>query len=195
MSMAGIVLAGGRSTRMGGGDKALSVLGGETLLVRAITRLAGQVDEIAVSSNRLSMTAAPGITLLADATQTFEGPLAGIHAGLVWTRSRGHAALASAAVDTPFFPLGLVQRLAAGDPARIQVARSAGRVHPVFALWPVEALDPLAAFLAQAQTRKVMAFLDEFGFDAIDFDSDPFDPFFNVNTPDDLAEAERLNQS
>lgn len=191
MSVAGLVLAGGRSTRMGGSDKAMTVLGGQTLLARAVARLAPQVKDLAVSSNRLQGEAVD-LPILADATPTFDGPLAGIEAGLQWAKLRGHASLASVAVDTPFFPPDLVQCLSVGDPARIQVARSGGRNHPVFALWPIAALEPLTAFLARAETRKVMAFLDEFGFEAVDFASNPFDPFFNVNTPDDLAEAERL---
>ncbi|MBL0936537.1 MAG: molybdenum cofactor guanylyltransferase MobA [Rhizobiaceae bacterium] len=191
MSICGLVLAGGRSTRMGGSDKAMTILAGQTLLDRAVARLSSQVDDVVVSSNMLGPDAV-NAPVIADATATFDGPLAGIQAGLQWAQPRGHASLASVAVDTPFFPPDLVQRLCAGDSARIQVARSGGRVHPVFALWPIAALDPLTAFLTRAETRKVMAFLDEFGFDAIDFASEPFDPFFNVNTPDDLAEAERL---
>lgn len=193
MSIAGLVLAGGRSTRMGGSDKAMTVLGGQTLLDRAIARLSSQVDEIVVNSNMLGPDAI-NAPVIADATANFEGPLAGIEAGLQWAKARGHASLASVAVDTPFLPPDLVQCLSVGDPARIQVARSGGRNHPVFALWPIAALEPLTAFLARAETRKVMAFLDEFGFEAVDFASVPFDPFFNVNTPDDLAEAERLIQ-
>ncbi len=191
MSRAGIVLAGGRSTRMGGSDKAMTVLGGRTLLSRAVERLAPQVDALAVSSNTL----APGeidAPVFADAVQTFEGPLAGVHAGLEWARSQGHTALVSVAVDSPFFPGNLVESLSHGDRSRIIVARSAGRNHPVFALWPIAALDPLAAFLERAETRRVVAFLGEFGFDTVEFDAEPFDPFFNVNTPEDLAEAERL---
>lgn len=190
MSVAGLILAGGRSTRMGGNDKAMTVLGGQTLLARAIARLAPQVDDLAVSSNTLQHAAGPPI--LPDATPDFSGPLAGIQAGLQWAKSSGHRALASVAVDSPFFPGDLVLRLAEGSPTHIHVARSAGRVHPVFALWPIAAMDPLSAFLARARTRKVMAFLDEFGFHTVDFASEPFDPFFNINTPDDLAEAERL---
>lgn len=191
MSRAGIVLAGGLSTRMGGSDKAMTVLGGRTLLSRAVERLAPQVDALAVSSNTL----APGkidAPVLADAVQTFEGPLAGVHAGLKWAKSGGHTALASVAVDSPFFPGDFVESLSHGDRSRIIVARSADRNHPVFALWPIAALDPLAVFLERAATRKVMAFLTEFGFDSVEFDAEPFDPFFNVNTPEDLAEAERL---
>lgn len=191
MSTAGIVLAGGRSTRMGGGDKAMTVLAGHTLLARAIARLAPQVDALAVSSNTLA-PGTIGVPVLADGVQTFEGPLAGVHAGLEWAKSQGHTALASVAVDSPFFPGNLVESLSHGDRSRIIVARSAGRNHPVFALWPIAVLDPLAAFLERAETRKVMAFLTEFGFDSVEFDVEPFDPFFNVNTPEDLAEAERL---
>ncbi|MFN3764231.1 MAG: molybdenum cofactor guanylyltransferase MobA [Aliihoeflea sp.] len=192
MSVAGLVLAGGRSTRMGS-DKAMTILGDRTLLARAVARLEPQVDELSVNSNLLQAEAA-GVPVIADATPTFEGPLAGIQAGLQWAQSRGHSALASVAVDSPFFPETLVHQLATGDPARIQVARSIGRVHPVFALWPVTALEPLSNFLARAETRKVMTFLDEFGFDGVDFPTEAFDPFFNVNTPDDLAEAERISR-
>lgn len=194
MSVGGLILAGGRSTRMGGSDKAMTFLGGRTLLAHAIARLAPQVDELAVSSNTLD----PGsidVPIIADATRTFDGPLAGILAGLELAKSSGHRAVASVAVDSPFFPHDLVRRLAEGDGQRVRVASSGGRTHPVFALWPVASFEPLGAFLARGETRKVMAFLDEFGFDEVEFATAPFDPFFNVNAPGDLVEAGLILES
>lgn len=190
MTVAGIILAGGRSTRMGGVDKATLALSGETLLDRAIRRLAIQVDDLAINSNLL--TGHADYPVLRDATTSFDGPLAGVLAGLEWAIKGQHDAVLTVAVDTPFFPGDLAARLATTATNRIAVARSGGRIHPVFALWPRGALDPLRSFMERGETRKVMAFLDQFGFDPVDFDQIPIDPFFNINTADDLVEAERL---
>lgn len=197
MRLAGVILAGGRSSRMEGRDKALLALGGKTLAARACDRLARQVATVALSFNddprRLSL---PGVAVVADADDSRAGPLAGILAGLRWASPRCEA-LASVAVDTPFFPPDLVRRLAAAappgaPPGAIVVAASAGRRHPTFALWPVGIADALAAYLAGGG-RKAGAFIDAHAHVAVDFPATHgFDPFFNVNTPADFAEAEEI---
>jgi molybdopterin-guanine dinucleotide biosynthesis protein A len=193
MRTAGVILAGGRSTRMGGRNKALVEIDGTTLLQYVLDRFSPQVDTVAINSN----VPMPGqnLPVLRDATATFDGPLAGILAGLNWARSQGFDRLATVAVDTPFFPADLVHRLGAADPIRIALARSGMRNHPVFAMWPVAAGEKLHDFLKRGETRRVMSFLESYGYETVDFPADPFDPFFNVNTPEDLLKATEIHRA
>lgn len=190
MMIAGVILAGGRSSRMGGRNKAFVEIEGVSLLQRAVARLSPQVDALAINAN-VSIDDQP-LPVLPDATTTFDGPLAGVLAGLIWAKANGWERLATAAVDTPFFPPDLVESLAANNTPRIILARSGSRDHPVFALWPVAALDPLKAFLDRGETRRVMTFLEDYGYESVDFSVEPFDPFFNINTPQDLTTAVRI---
>lgn len=199
----GVILAGGRATRMGGGDKCLLDLGGQTLLARIVARLSGQVDAMILNANGdPSRFAAYGLPVVPDSMAGHPGPLAGVLAGLDAGAARGAERIITVAGDTPFFPRDLAAGLIAAaqreetplalaatpDPER-GVAR-----HPTFGLWPVSLRDDLRRSLA-AGTRKVVAWTDPHGcatalFDAAD------DPFFNVNTPEDLAIArERLSQA
>lgn len=199
-SVAGVILAGGLSRRMGGGDKALAQFDGKPLVARVIERLRGQAGPIALNANgdprRFS---AFGLPILADATADFAGPLAGVLAGMRWAASAAPKSrfIVTAACDTPFFPRDLVERLldAAGEnAARIALAASAGRVHPVFALWPVALAADLADCLDRGQ-RKVQSFVDGHPHVVVEFAltaEGGLDPFFNANTPEDLAVAERL---
>ena len=189
--IAGLILAGGRSSRMGGINKAYAELGGKTLLARSIERLRPQVSQLAVNANDGAETFdTGGLLLLPDAFAGYVGPLAGIHAGLAWAAGLVDVThLATVSVDAPFIPLDLVERLAAEDPRRVAVASSANRLHPTCALWPVETVTSVEAFLHRGETRRVMTFIEQTGHRAVDFDAGPFDPFFNVNTPDDLAVA------
>lgn len=190
----GLVLAGGLGTRLGGVDKALVRLGGSSLVEHALTRLAPQVAAVAISANgdpgRFAMCRA---VVLPDTVPGFRGPLAGILAGLEWTARRDERHMVSVAVDTPFFPRNLMTRLGGAvlDPDGIVVARSRGRLHPVFALWPVSCREALERFLDEDKVGRVMDFIETQGLVAIDFDdvTGGVDPFFNINTPDDLATA------
>ncbi len=174
---------------MEGIDKSLVQLDGEQLVTRALRRLRGQVDAIAISSN-----ADPGdlpasdVPVLSDIVPDHAGPLAGVLAGLEW--AAGFDALVTVAVDTPFFPDDLVSRLRAAPDGVLAIARSRGRLHPVFALWPVRLGASLRAFLQRNETRRVMSFMEEAGFHLVDIDDNPAgDPFFNINTRADLALA------
>ena len=190
--IAGLVLAGGRSRRMGT-DKALVALAGVTLVARAVARLRLQVSAVSVSTNAVAPYPALDAPLLADPVPGFQGPLAGMLAGLLWARDAAPAVthLATVAVDTPFFPTDLVARLAAGPGDGVALARSAGRDHPTFALLPVSLADDLAAFLAVDPSRRVRDWLARHRPAAVDFAApDGIDPFFNVNAPEDLAVAE-----
>lgn len=206
MRLAGIILAGGRSSRMGEGrNKALLPLAGETLLARALARLAPQVDRIALSANGpATLYGATGVDIVPDADDSRSGPLAGILAGLRWVQALDlppdapceapFEAMVSVAVDTPFFPEDLAARLAAASEGgrMIAVAAAAGARHPTAALWPLAIADALARYLADGE-RRAGAFIARHPHVAVDFPAHGGrDPFFNVNTPADLAEAEEI---
>lgn len=196
----GVILAGGQARRMGGGDKGLLSLNGQTLLSRVIERLEPQVAAVAINANGdAARFAQTGMPVLADSIDGFVGPLAGVLAGLDWAAEKGADTIVTAAADTPFFPLDLVPRLllasegmtnplvlaATPDPAR-GVSR-----HPTFGLWPVSLRDDLRTAL-EGGLRKVVLWTDQHeGREAV-FAADGIDPFFNVNTPDDLRRAEEM---
>jgi molybdenum cofactor guanylyltransferase len=197
----GIVLAGGKSSRMGG-DKALVPLGGRPLLAYVIERLAPQVTEIVLNANDdPGRFGEFGLPLVADRLDGQLGPLAGIHAGLAWTEANRPESrfVITVAADTPFFPADLVSRLcAATDKANstIVVARSESGVHPVFGLWPVSLAPHLEDSLNRG-ARKALDFVTahqakEVRFPPVDVGGKAVDPFFNINRPEDLAEAEAL---
>ncbi|NUS19682.1 MAG: molybdenum cofactor guanylyltransferase MobA [Mesorhizobium sp.] len=204
-SVAGIILAGGQSRRMGGGDKPLLSFGKARLLDHIAARLKPQVATLGLNANGdPARFAAMGLPVIEDTVPGYAGPLAGIVAGLEW--ASGQAArqwLMSAAGDTPFFPDNLVERLVAAvhdRPGAIAVASSDGRWHPTFALWPLGLRDALRHFLVDEDNRRVSAFMQRHGYVQVEFPlieagCQKIDPFFNINTPDDLAAAERLLQS
>ncbi|TCP44486.1 molybdenum cofactor guanylyltransferase MobA [Rhodovulum marinum] len=192
MRVVGLILAGGGGRRMGGADKALIRLGGETLLTRVAARLAPQVDALALSANGpAGAYADAGLPVLPDAPPGDRGPLAGVLAGLDWAAGQGADALVTAAVDTPFLPRDMVARLLANG-APLAVAESGGRVHPTAALWPVALRAELRAALDRGE-RRVGGFAQVQGAARVGFGpgADGIDPFFNINTPEDLARAER----
>lgn len=192
---AGVILAGGRSTRMGGADKSLAMLAGRPLVERIADRLRPQVVDLAINANgdpaRFAKLAAG---ILPDTLPAWPGPLAGILAGLQWATGRA-ARLVTVPADTPFIPADLARRLAEASPDGLALAASGGRIHPVAGLWPVGLRDDLATFLAGGN-RKVTDFTDAHNPAVVHFDlvpltnGRPIDPFFNINTPADLAEAE-----
>ncbi|WP_245469793.1 molybdenum cofactor guanylyltransferase MobA, partial [Mesorhizobium sp. M7A.F.Ca.MR.362.00.0.0] len=150
--IAGIILAGGQSRRMGGGDKSLLPLGDGCLLDQVVSRFTPQIESLALSANGdPARFLRFGLPVLADSVPGFAGPLAGILTGLEWAAANTSCkAIVSAAGDTPFLPLDLVERLAGAadqSPGSIAVACSAGKRHPTFALWPIGCRDALRHFL------------------------------------------------
>jgi molybdopterin-guanine dinucleotide biosynthesis protein A len=194
----GILLAGGRSTRMGGGDKALREIGGESLLARVIAAMAPQCVGLVLNANGdPARFQAYRLPVIADDLPGFKGPLAGILAGLDWVAAnRPDLDLAlTAPTDTPFLPSDLALRLDAARRvagADIACARSASGAHPVIALWPVAIRAELRHALADEDVRKVERFMRRFRLAYAEWGAAPVDPFFNANEPPDLAEAERL---
>lgn len=199
-SVLGCVLAGGLSRRMGGGDKTLLELAGRPLLAHVIGRLAPQVGRVVLNANgdpgRFERF---GLAVVPDTVEGFLGPLAGVLAALRHAETcEGVGHVVTAAGDTPFFPDDLVARLAAGadTPETIAMAASAGRPHPVFALWPVGLADDLEARLREADSYSLLAWARRHRLRTVEFDlvgrgAHTIDPFFNANTPEDLATAGR----
>ncbi len=198
MIVAGIVLAGGLARRMGGGDKGLRPVGGRPILERVIERARPQVAALALNANGDAQRfAALGLPIVPDDVADNPGPLAGILAGMEWAAIAIPEAgyLASFAGDTPFLPPDLVPRLAAAltrGGAEMACAASGGRLHPVFGLWPVAARADLRRALVEEGVRAVEAWARRHRLAVVEFSAVPLDPFFNVNTADDLAEAERI---
>ncbi len=187
-----VIVAGGRSSRLGGGDKGLLLLDEHSILAHVVAGLRPQTSALALNINGdAGRFAGFGLPILADAVPGFQGPLAGILAGLNWARSSGSDRLVTAASDTPFLPADLVARLAAAAaPDAIVVARFGDRRSPLSALWPTALSEPLAAWLAGQEDRSVLRYMAQNKVAEMVFDGDA-DPFFNVNTPEDLAAARR----
>lgn len=199
MDFAAVLLAGGQGSRMAvdgqGSDKPLRSLGGRALLDHAIARIAPQVGAMVLNANGdPARFAAWRLDVVPDAIQGHPGPLAGILAGMRWAAARGITHVLSVPTDTPFLPPDLLERLdharrAQGVP--LACAASGGWTHPVIGLWPAHLADALEADL-RAGTRKIDAWTARHGVAHADFPIVPFDPFFNVNRPEDLLEAEGL---
>ena len=197
MKIAGVLLAGGQSQRMGGGDKNLRLLGGRPMLARVIERAKPQVDALVLNANGDPQRFASfGLPVISDSITGFAGPLAGVLAGLDWAAEHVPEAelVASFATDAPFFPRDLVSQLAVALEAGgfdLACAQSNGQTHPVFGLWPVSLREALREALAGGM-RKVDLWTERYKLVEVEFLAEPVDPFFNANHPGDLAEAERL---
>jgi molybdopterin-guanine dinucleotide biosynthesis protein A len=194
----GLVLAGGLARRMGGGDKARIRIGDKTILERVLMRLKPQSAGIILNANGdPARFADTGLPVVPDSVPDFAGPLAGILAGLDWAAAHAPAIadLVSVPGDCPFLPGDLVARLsaarqAAGQP--LACARSGEWRHPVVGLWPVALRDDLRKALFEEGLHKIEAWTARHGVAIADWPTAPVDPFFNVNTPEDAAEAERI---
>ncbi|MFN3447825.1 MAG: molybdenum cofactor guanylyltransferase MobA [Roseococcus sp.] len=188
----GVVLAGGLARRMGGGDKPLRLLGGRPMLDHVLARLAPQVAAVALNANgEAARFAAYGLPVWPDTLPGHPGPLAGILAAmeaspLPW--------VVTVPGDCPFLPADLVARLhaareAAGTP--LACAASGGFAHPPIALWPAALAEDLRAAIAAGE-RKIDRWTARHGVAQAEWPIAPHDPFFNANTPEELAEAEAI---
>jgi molybdenum cofactor guanylyltransferase len=194
----GVIVAGGLARRMGGTDKMRIRIGGATILERVLTRLRPQCARHTLNANtETARFNDPGLLVVADSVPDFPGPLAGILTGLDFAAAQTPEIgwIVSAPSDCPFLPRDLVPRLHqarldAG--ATIACAASGGRRHPVIALWPAALREDLRRALTQEGARKVGEWSARYAVAVADWPIAPVDPFFNVNTPDDVAEAERL---
>jgi molybdopterin-guanine dinucleotide biosynthesis protein A len=193
---AAVILAGGHSRRLGGGDKCLLELGGGVILDQVIARLSPQAAPLALNANGdPARFARFGLPVLADLAPGQPGPLAGVHAAMTWAAAQGAETVLTVAADTPFFPARLVEQLRrAAGPASIALAVTPGPTgalewHPTFGLWPVTLRAQLEEALRRGQ-RKMLEFAQEHGARPALFDAEQ-DPFFNINTAADLVLAQR----
>jgi molybdopterin-guanine dinucleotide biosynthesis protein A len=186
-ALLGVILAGGKASRMGGGDKSLLPLAGRRIIDHVLERLQLQVSDLALNAN-------------GDPARftEFPGPLAGVLAGLDWAAEQGADHILTVAADTPFFPMDLRSRLEQervlqAMPIALAATQGSGKLyrHPTFGLWPVSLRDDLRQALATGM-RKVVLWTDQHGVAEALFSSDGYDPFFNINTPEDLVKAEAM---
>ncbi|MEP3265513.1 MAG: molybdenum cofactor guanylyltransferase MobA [Hyphomicrobiales bacterium] len=202
MSVLGVLLAGGLSRRMGGGDKGLIPLGGKPVMAHAFDRLKAQTGNVIINANgdpnRFAGFAAP---IVPDTIDGFAGPLAGVLAGLRYAQKLEQVPsfIVTAAADTPFFPDNLVAALKskADDEQTVVLATSNDRRHPTFGLWPVMLADDLDTWLQDEKNRKVLLWVERHNWATADFksihlDDLTIDPFFNINTPEDFETAQEL---
>jgi molybdopterin-guanine dinucleotide biosynthesis protein A len=194
----GVLLAGGQSRRMGGGDKCLRLLGGRSILAHIVDRVRPQVGALILNANGDPARFADfGLPVAADSIADFAGPLAGVLAGLDWAAANAPDCpwVVTVPTDGPFVPRDLVTRLFTGmdrEGADMACAMSAGQPHPVIGLWPVRLREDLRRALAEEGIHKVDAWTARHRLAVVDFPIGAVDPFFNANRPEDLAEAERL---
>lgn len=193
-SIMGLILAGGLSRRMGGGDKGLSRLGEVTILERIVARVRPQVEALFLNANgdpgRLAKL---GLPILADTLPDFPGPLAGVLAGLDHAAQAGFAEVVVVPCDAPFLPVDLVARLSAAAGGKGgAVTVSGGRRHPTAALWPAHLRQALRTALVEEDQKRVETILRRHGFIEVEWLVEPFDPFMNVNDPEGLAQARAL---
>ena len=200
----GVILAGGLARRMGGGDKSLLSLGASSrVLDQVIARLGAQVDQMVLNANgdpaRFDEF---GLPVVADSLDGFLGPLAGVLAGLDYAAEHGFDHIVSVAADTPFFPTNLAAALeTASKHMDVPIALAATKIedgktvrHPTFGLWPVALREDLRSAL-QDGLRKVVLWTDQHGAETHVFDSGEIDPFFNINTPEDLELANKMMET
>lgn len=192
----GLLLAGGLARRMGGGDKALIELGGRPLLDYAIERARAQVSDLILNANGdAARFERFGLPVVADVIEGFAGPLAGVLTGMEWAaEKRSHIEwLATFPIDAPFFPTNLIERMSVAidvGNAEMACAESNGRTHPVFALWPVRLREDLRKAMVDEDMRKIDLWTARYRIVHVPFDTGDGDPFFNINRPENVEEAE-----
>lgn len=193
-----VLLAGGLSRRMGGGDKCLRPLSGKPILAHIIDRLRPAGHPLVLNVNGdPTRFAAFDLPVAADSVDGFPGPLAGVLSGMRWAQAHAPdvADIVTVPTDTPFVPRDLAARLVEGRAAAdadLACAASGGRAHPVIGLWPVRLADALERAMTEEGIRKVDIWTGRYRLAQVDFATDPIDPFFNTNRPEDLDEAERM---
>lgn len=197
-AVVGVLLAGGLSRRMGGGDKMLRSIGGETILSRVVARMTPQTRYLILNANGdPARFDAFGLPVVADTVAGHAGPLAGVLTGMEWAMAHAPDCpwVLTAPTDAPFLPHDLASRMLAAvevQGADMACASSGGRSHPVCGIWPVRLAGDLRRAMTEERIRKVDVWTARYRHVLVDWPIDPVDPFFNANRPEDLLEAERL---
>jgi molybdopterin-guanine dinucleotide biosynthesis protein A len=198
MNILGVLLAGGQARRMGGGDKGLSMISGRSMIELIIERAKSQVSKLIINANGDTERFEKfGLEVTSDVIKGFAGPLAGVLTGLEWARFNAPRVnwVATFPTDAPFMPLDLVQRLVSSvdvNGADLACACSNGQSHPVFGLWPVNLADDLRRAMVDERVRKIDSWTARYKLAEVDFSEKHYDPFFNINAPEHLIEAERI---
>ena len=194
MKILGVVIAGGASTRMGGIEKAFISLDGVTLIERVLSRLRFQVDDVVVNANGdAARFSALNVAVVADHLQNIGTPLAGLHAALAFAAQGGFDACVTVPSDSPLIPLDLVERLLdGGEITGAAIATSLGQEHYLTGIWTTALAQPLERLIIHDGLRRVQDFVAKSHAAKIGWAADPHDPFFNINTPEDLTAAEQI---
>ena len=196
--LVGVLLAGGLARRMGGGDKPMRTLAGKPILEHVIARVQPQVQHLILNANgdpaRFKQY---GLPVVADVIDGHQGPLAGILTALEWAAENVPEAehVISFATDAPFLPTDLVARLMApveAGLAPLACPITGDRTHPVFGVWPVALRGELRKAMLEEEMRKIDLWTDRIGITHVPFEVEPVDPFFNVNRPENIDEAEQI---
>lgn len=193
-----VILAGGQSRRMGGGDKSLIQIAGHSVLAHLLNRLRPQVGRIVINANGdPTRFAAFGLPVVADCVTGHDGPLAGILTGLAWAEEHGVPWVLCVAADTPLLPCDLAHRLseAVAIGAPMAIAGSGERLHPTIGLWPTSARSQLYRSIHDEDLRKIRLFTGRLGAVPVFWPIDEYDPFFNINTPEDAEHFYRIRES
>ncbi|MGH1356724.1 MAG: molybdenum cofactor guanylyltransferase MobA [Thalassovita sp.] len=195
----GVILAGGRAQRMGGGDKCLLPLAGQNLLDHVLARLVPQCTGVALNANgSADRFRGYRLPILPDETADQPGPLAGVLAAMDWAKAQGADHVVTVAADTPFFPRDLVTQLTGAKGFALAASQATDeeqpRLHPIFGLWPVALAEELRTALAQGE-RKVRMWALDHGAQQVVFRYGGIDPFFNINTREDLRQAKAIARS
>ncbi len=194
MKILGAIIAGGQSTRMGGAEKSFLRLWGATLLDRTLSRLRFQVDDVVINANgNAERFAATGLVVVEDILTNVGTPLAGVQAALYYGAAHGFDAVVTVPSDAPFLPLDLVQRLLeGGEVTGAAIARSGGQDHYLTGIWTTAMAKPLGRLIETEDMRRVQDFVVRAKAEKVVWAAVPHDPFFNINTPEDLALAEEI---
>jgi molybdenum cofactor guanylyltransferase len=194
MNILGAIIAGGQSTRMGGREKSFLDLAGTTLLERTLSRLRFQVDDVVINANGdASRFASTGMVVVEDILTDVRTPLAGLQAALYYGASQGFDAVVTVPSDAPFLPLDLVERLMeGGEVTGAAIARSGGQDHYLTGIWTTAMAKPLGRLIETEGISRVQDFVTRAKAEKVVWAAVPHDPFFNINTPEDLIEAELI---
>jgi molybdenum cofactor guanylyltransferase len=192
MKILGAIIAGGGSTRMAGQEKSFIDLAGATLLERTLSRLRFQVDDVVVNANGdASRFAAFGVDVVEDLLTDVGTPLAGLQAALYYGASKGFDAVVTVPCDAPFLPLDLVEKLLdAGEVTGAAIAHSGGQDHYLTGIWTTGMAKPLGRLIEAEGLKRVQDFVTRAKAEKVVWPAIPHDPFFNINTPEDLRQAE-----
>ena len=194
----GSILTGGKSSRMGGGLKGFKKFNNQSIFDRVYHRSKNQVSNLIINSNIVTDDFDKyNLPVFSDVIKGYLGPLAGIHASINWTRINYPESewIVTFASDTPFFPKQLVKTMyakAKKNNKKIVLARSFKRNHPIFGLWHTSLEKDLADCILKKNIRKIEEWAKDYNYKNINFENNKYDPFFNINRPDDLIKAQKI---